>query len=267
MIDFHNHVLPNADDGPKEMKVSLDMLRCASDQGITEIVQTIHYQHPKMEEKNTDYNYLQNKIQQLQENIDKENLGITMHLSAEVFYLPNLLKIKSNPLLTLGNNKYMLIEFSTNIFPQFYEQQFFELQSAGITPIIAHPERYRFIQSDISILDSWIERGYVIQIDAGSFIGNFGNKTQNFVFKMIENGYIHIIGSDAHNNKKRNFCIKEVYDFLSDKYSLDSVNHLKKNVINILKGKRVDNILFKKKKENKGKIVYNLIKKVSKLLK
>ena len=58
MIDFHNHIIPNVDDGPKEIDESLDMLRTASKQGITEIVQTVHFQHPKMEGKNVDYDYL-----------------------------------------------------------------------------------------------------------------------------------------------------------------------------------------------------------------
>ena len=59
MIDFHNHVLPNADDGSKSMEMTLNMLKTASEQGVTQIVNTIHYQHPKMEGKNTDFSYIQ----------------------------------------------------------------------------------------------------------------------------------------------------------------------------------------------------------------
>ena len=57
MIDFHNHILPDVDDGPKVLSESLDMLRHASSQGITEVVQTVHFQHPKMEGKNVDYDF------------------------------------------------------------------------------------------------------------------------------------------------------------------------------------------------------------------
>mgnify|MGYP001272550765 FL=1 len=62
MIDFHNHVLPNVDDGPKTIEESMSMLRYASNQGITDIVQTVHFQHPKMEGRNVDFNYLKNQI-------------------------------------------------------------------------------------------------------------------------------------------------------------------------------------------------------------
>ena len=128
MIDFHNHVLPGVDDGPKEIDESLDMLRTASKQGITEIVQTVHFQHPKMEGKNVDYDYLIKKVNNLQNQIDQENLNIKIHLSAEVFYLPNLLEISKNPLVTIGDGKYMLIEFKTNIFPTGYEEELYSLQ-------------------------------------------------------------------------------------------------------------------------------------------
>ena len=60
MIDFHNHVLPNLDDGAKSMEMTLDMLREASNQGIKKIVNTVHFQHPKMDGKNTDYDYISN---------------------------------------------------------------------------------------------------------------------------------------------------------------------------------------------------------------
>ena len=56
MIDFHNHVLPNVDDGPKTIEESIEMLKLASNQGITDVVNTVHFQHPKMDNKNRDYN-------------------------------------------------------------------------------------------------------------------------------------------------------------------------------------------------------------------
>jgi len=236
MIDFHNHVLPNVDDGPKTIEESIDMLRHASSQGITEIVQTVHFQHPKMEGKNIDYEYLLMKTKEIQDKINEENLNIKLHLSAEVFYLPNLVEISVNKLVTVGNKKYMLIEFSNNIFPDKYEEEFYKLQKTGITPIIAHPERYRFIQNDLNILDMWKDRGFIIQIDAGSILGHFGVRTKKNAIEMINKGCVHIIGSDAHKNKKRNFCLKEAYDFLENNYSADLVNILKNNVIAIISG-------------------------------
>ncbi len=243
MIDFHNHVLPNVDDGPKTIEESMSMLRYASNQGITDIVQTVHFQHPKMEGRNVDFNYLKNQIKILQSNIDKNELSINMHLSAEVFYLPNLIEISKNPLVTIGNQKYMLIEFKSNIFPFGYEDEFYKLQMNGITPIIAHPERYRFVQENVNILETWINRDYVLQLDAGSIIGKFGKNIKEISNIIITNGYIHLIGSDAHNCRKRNFCIKDTYDFIEKKISKELVSFLKNNCINILNGNPINNLL------------------------
>ena len=251
MIDFHNHVLPNVDDGPQFIDESLDMLRCASKQGIKKVINTVHFQHPKMENKNVDNKYLLNQLDILQKAINDNNIDIELYLAAEVFYLPNLVEISSNPILTIGLGKYMLIEFTTNIYPTGFENILFDLQIKGITPIIAHPERYRFIQKDIKILESWLDKGYILQVDAGSVLGFFGLKTKGITLKMIKNGFIHLMGSDAHNNKKRNFCLSDAYDEVAKLTSIDFVNMLKQNSSNLLDGKKIEKISSNIMTENK----------------
>ena len=258
MIDFHNHILPNVDDGPETIEESIEMLRCAEKQGITDVVNTVHFQHPKMYGKNVDYDYLKGVVNNLQLTLDNINIKIKIHLSAEVFYLPNLLEISSNPLLKIGDGKYMLIEFKSNIYPTGYENEFFKLQNAGITPIVAHPERYRFIQSDIEILDDWINRGYVIQVDAGSITGVFGLKTKDVAVSMLEKNFVHIIGSDAHDVKKRNFNLKEAYDFIEQRYNVEYVAYLKKNSKRVIKGKNIKEIFLY---ENKKMTIFRYIVK------
>lgn len=252
MIDFHNHVLPNVDDGPTSMDESLDMLKYAHKQGIKEIVQTVHFQHPKMEGKNVGFDYLINEKNKLQLEIEKNNLDIKIHLTAEVFYLPNLVEVSKNPLVLFGNKKYMLIEFRSNIFPFGYEKQIFDLQSTGITPVIAHPERYRFVRNNINILNEWINKGYVLQLDAGSLLGNFGKNIEKISQEMIKKGLVHLIGSDAHNNKKRNFCIKQAYDMIKPKHLVEI---FKKNSEKILVGDEV--ISYKGLKVNFINKIYN----------
>ena len=262
MIDFHNHILHDVDDGPKSIDISIDMIREASRQGVTDIVNTVHFQHPKMYNKNVSLDFLNNKKKELEKILNDENININIHLSAEVFYLPNLVEISDNPITTIGNKKYMLIEFTSNIFPKNYEKEFYDLQMSGITPIIAHPERYRFIAENLDILKEWIDKDYVIQVDCGSILGHFGIKTKIIAEKMIENSFVHLIGSDAHNNKKRNFCIMQAYNLIEEKTSSDYVSILKSNVDKILIGEKVDMMDLPYLKENKVFINYiNIIKK------
>ena len=245
MIDFHNHVLPNVDDGPKHLEESLSMLINAHNQGITDVVQTVHFQHPKMEGKNIDYDYLQEKIKKLELEINKHELDIKIHLSAEVFYLPNLSEIADNKFFYFGNDRFMLIEFSSTIFPMNYEKEIYKIQNIGVKPIIAHPERYRFVQNDLGVLDKWLAKDYILQLDAGSFLGLFGKKTKEIAYKIIDNYGLHLIGSDAHNNKRRNFCLLDAYNSLEKKYTIELVNKLKDNAKLLLSGIKPELIQIK----------------------
>ena len=86
MIDFHNHIIPNLDDGSKSIDMSISMLKEAESQGITDIVNTVHYQHPKMENKNTSYDFIINKINEFQKIADSHNIRIKIHAASEVFF-------------------------------------------------------------------------------------------------------------------------------------------------------------------------------------
>jgi len=191
-----------------------------------------------MESKNTSYDFVQTELDKLNLELAKQNININIHLGSEVFFKFNLTKILDNPLTTIGNSKYMLIEFQRLSFPEGYEDEIFKLQLQGITPIIAHPERYRPIQKDLNILKRWIERGYLIQIDCGSILGNFGKETQICSTSMVENELCHIIGSDAHNDRHRNFLLEDTYKILDRKIGLKATNILKNNSKSILSGEK-----------------------------
>ena len=85
----------------------------------------------------------------------------------------------------------------------------------GVNPIIAHPERYIPVQENIITVYDWLNSGCLIQVDAGSVLGNFGSKIKNVSEKIIKNGWCQIVGSDAHNDKKRNFCLNDANNIIS----------------------------------------------------
>ena len=241
MIDFHNHVLPGVDDGSKNMEMTLNMLRTASNQGVKKIINTTHLQHPKMEGKNTDFEYIQDISKKVINEAKYNGIDIDIKIASEVYYLPNLCELIDNPLATINN--YMLIEFPAIIVPNNFEETFFQLKLKGITPILAHPERYRFVQEDVGKLERLKEMDVLFQIDAGSIIGHFGNKTKKTSMNMLTMGYCHLIGSDAHNDKRRSFCLKDAYSIIN---SDEAVSTLKKNSENLFSGKgAIQDVRFK----------------------
>ena len=249
MIDFHNHIIPDLDDGSKSVEMSLNMLKEAQSQGITEVINTVHFQHPKLYAKNTSYDFIINEVKKMEEIANSNNINIKIHAASEVFFQFNLTEIIDNPITTFGNNKYMLIEFNTLFFPIGYEEELFKLQIKGITPIIAHPERYRAVQKNVDIVKKWIERGFFIQIDCASILGGFGKKTQNAAIKLLENGLCHLVGSDAHNDKKRNFLLKPALQKISEIINQDAVCIIKNNSTQILNGHDCNNYSFNSNKK------------------
>ena len=262
MIDFHNHLIPQIDDGSKSIEMSIDMLLEAQKQGITDVVSTIHYQHPKMDGKNTEYSFVNDKRLQLQQILDKKKINIKIHLGAEVFYLPNLTKILDNPIVTIGDGKFMLIEFQTKMFPPSYLLELYKVQEMGITPVIAHPERYLGVQENPKLCGEWINRGFVLQLDCGSILGHFKTKCKETAIKLIQEGYIQLIGSDAHNNKKRNFCLKPAYDYIEELFGIDVVKKMKNNSSLLLDGKKPQIIRsadFKYSRKSKKGIIDKIV--------
>jgi len=209
LIDFHNHILPGVDDGAATLEQSLSMLRSAADLGITEVVNTVHFQHPKVEGREVSIAELRLKMTALQEELQTRNIPVQLHLGAEVFYLPNLLQLQDQPPCTLGQGRYMLIEFALHSLPEGYQQVLFALKMAGVTPIIAHPERYRPIQEDVGIARHMVRAGALIQIDAGSLLGTLGQRAYKSSRELLRQRLCHFIGSDAHDDKKRNFCLPQ----------------------------------------------------------
>ena len=261
MIDFHNHILPDVDDGSKSIEMTLDMLRSAESQGITEIVNTVHFQHPKMENKNVDYDFIQDKVKMIQSILKDSDIKIKIHSASEVFYLPNLTNILDNPITTFGKGKYMLIEFQTLLLPDSYKDEFFKLQLKGITPVIAHPERYLKVQNDLKILEEWINLGYIIQIDCGSVLGKFGKDAKIASHYIIKNNLCHLIGSDAHNNTKRNFCLLDAYQAINNLAGEDYIIYLKNNSQAIIKGEKISLPLIGVKQVSHQKNKFSILKK------
>ena len=240
MIDLHNHIIPNLDDGSKSLNMSLAMLKHAADQGITDVVNTVHYQSPRMDGKTVEYDLVKNKVKRLQGELDENDIFIKLHIGAEVFYLPNLMELKDNPLLTFDHGKYMLVEFPFEQVPNGCDEVFFQLKLAGVTPIIAHPERIKPIQKDLSIVRRFIRGGCVIQIDAGSLTGSLGSSSEKAVLELIRQGCCHIMGSDAHDDNRRNFLLADALEIAKEIMGEKAVDMVTVNPQNILLGEPIE---------------------------
>ena len=214
MVDIHNHILPNVDDGSKSINMSLKMMKHAFDQGVTDVVNTTHFQHPLFMDIDHSIERIENIKSSLQKKLYENDIFIEIHLGYEVYYYENLLKIIEQPLVTMGKGKYILIEFAPHNIPSSQKSTLFELKMNGVTPIIAHPERYKAVQENLNLIYDWINSGCLIQIDCGSLLGLMGKKAKKASLSIIKEKCCHILASDAHNDTNRNFCIKDAYNIV-----------------------------------------------------
>jgi len=262
MIDIHNHILPNIDDGSISMEMSLEMLEHAANQGITDVVNTVHYQHPKVEGLDISYKRIIKQINLLQLELEKKSISIKIHPGAEVFYLPNLVELIKDPLATIGRGKYMLIEFHPYHLPKDHKKTLFNLKMAGVTPIIAHPERYKKVQKDLNKVLEWIDAGCLIQVDAGSLLGTLGKEAKRVSEKIIKNQWCQVLGSDAHDNKKRNFNLKDAFQIVEKWIGKDASSLVYKNPKAILEGRNIKVEPIIKGNKDKGSFWRKFIKTI-----
>jgi len=213
MIDIHCHILPGLDDGPESFETSCAMAEMAIADGITHVIATPHAHPahafvPELVRKRRD------EIQALFEGRLIFATGCDFHLSFE-----NLQDIRQEPSrYTLNQKNYLLVEFADYSIPASLDQSLHELQLAGLTPEITHPERNPLIRAKPERLFRWLRQGCYTQLTAQSLHGKFGNAAQEVSHEWLQGGAVHFLASDAHNTTTRPLRLKETFEYVEKKF-------------------------------------------------
>ena len=225
MIDMHSHIIPNVDDGSKSIEASINMLLEEIKFGVTDVICTPHYRRHMFETLAKDVNL---SFFNLQEEIKKRDLPINIYLGQEIFihslngFKRTLDMLDNNEIFTFGNTKYILIEFSYTEDIDITEAVYMACVR-GYKPIIAHIERYKYIDSIDKVVDI-IESGALIQINASSIVGKDGLKTKKFIKSLVKNDYINFVSSDIHASRIN--YLEKAYKYVSKKFSKEIADNL-----------------------------------------
>jgi len=237
LIDIHTHILFDVDDGPKNESDSLNMLKQAAMEGITDIVCTSHAMHPQY---HVQYSKVEEQVSALQQLLQDHQISITLHTGHEVRLNDELLpRLQQKQLHTLAHSHYILLELPSNTIPAYTKEMIRRLKSAGYTPILAHPERNHAIRENPKRLDDLILEGAFTQITTGSLTGLFGKEVQRLSLALVRANYIHTIGSDAHNVSTRKFCYQAALQYLAKKNEVEVVDRLLMNNASVLANKPI----------------------------
>lgn len=220
MIDMHSHILPAVDDGAQTEQDSLDMARVAIENGISTIVATPHHMNRTYDNTKTD---IESNVGILNQLFQAHNLDIEVIPGQEVRIYGEIIEdIEKGEILPINNSKYILVEFPSDTVPHYTEQLFYDMQVAGYTPIIAHPERNRELLNNHRKMFELVRNGALSQVTAGSLLGAFGKQMQQFSYQLIEANLTHLIASDAHNTTSRTFNLHEAYEAIKSKYGAET---------------------------------------------
>lgn len=214
MIDVHSHVIPFVDDGSGSLERSLTLLETAEKDGVTDIVCTPHYRRSSFE---TDKATIKENFELLRlHNTTKINL----YLGQEIAYNPSVFrKIDSGELLTYNGSKYILLEFHYVDYVDISGVAF-ECRIRGLTPVIAHVERYEYLTADD--VEEIRESGALIQMNASSLMR--GSHYRSVAKKYLKRDLVDFIASDIHVG--RNYCMSKAYEFVKKKYGAERAENL-----------------------------------------
>jgi len=219
MIDLHCHILPGIDDGAPDLAESLAMARVAVADGITVTACTPHI-YPGMYEN--DAVGIRAAISALRIALDQAGIPLQLVEGADVHLTPDLVAgLRSGRIPSLNGSRYFLFEPPHHVAPPRLENVVFDLVSAGYVPILTHPERLSWIDNNYPMFAKLVKGGAWMQLTAGAITGRFGGRPKYWAERMLDEGLVHIVATDAHRADKRPPLLAEARDAVAKRSSDD----------------------------------------------
>ena len=237
MIDVHSHLVYGVDDGSRDLEETMAILKEAKKAGFTDIILTPHYMEDYYMVPSED---IEKRIDIMKDEANK--IGIELYQGNEIYATENIVKlIEEKEAVSLNNSRYVLFELPMQTKPMNLDEVVYIILESGRIPIIAHPERYRYVQEDPNILLDYINQGVLFQANYGSITGHYGKEIKETVKKLLTHNMIHFLGSDNHRTHSVYREIPEAMQILEKWVGADMVNELTtENPSHILKNKEIE---------------------------
>tara|TARA_B100000683_G_C12437310_1_gene534455 strand:- start:422 stop:1204 length:783 start_codon:yes stop_codon:yes gene_type:complete len=211
LVDMHSHLIPGIDDGVETYEEAIEIIKSMMHAGYRKLITTPHVMsdgYPNTTE------IILSGFETLKNKVEEEGLEIDLEVAAEYYvdaHFESL--VNKGDILTIGDNN-VLIEFSYLNKPINYKDILVTLFEKGYKPILAHPERYVFLQNDKSGFDELKDMGVQFQLNLFSLIGLYDRASQYHGRRLIEKEMVDYLGTDIH----RSHQIKHFKRALSSRY-------------------------------------------------
>jgi protein-tyrosine phosphatase len=201
MIDLHCHILHGIDDGASDLSVSLAMARMFVADGVSIVACTPHILPGLYHNTGPQ---IRSAIEALKFELAGADIPLRLVTGADVHITPQFVQgLQDGTLLALADSRYVLVEPPHHVAPVRLDQMFFDLLVAGYVPILTHPERLKWIDAHYPLVQRLAASGVWMQITAGSLAGTFGRSAQYWSERMLDEGIVHLLATDAHDTSRR----------------------------------------------------------------
>lgn len=204
-VDLHSHLIPGVDDGVKTLDESVALIQEFVSLGYTKLITTPHISE----------SYFPNSVTILKEGhakvqlaLREKDIQIEFQLGAEYMIDGSLLAALKEKEELLSWDGHLLVESSFHNKPMILDETFYEIQSLGLLPVYAHPERYPYFFKKWDELATLRARGILFQINIGSFAGLYGPEVKKMANGLLKRGMIDFLASDAHGNNHMEYLRK-----------------------------------------------------------
>ena len=230
MVDIHSHILPGIDDGAKNVTVSVKLLEMLKKQNVTDVFATPHF-YPQTDNAAEFHQKVEYAFSELSIATSKLDLP-KVHLGCEMLYFKGIGNSDAIGQFCYENSKHLLLEATDDCINDAFFEDIYKLKSKwGITPIIAHIERYCGARKFDDLIDYVTNNGIMTQINASSFTFKPYLKEINYLIKC---NAVTFIGSDAHSVEHRPPKFNEAFSIIESQYGDEYKNKLISNAQNLL---------------------------------
>lgn len=209
------------------------MARIAVADGIETVACTPHIKAGVYDNTASD---IKRRIARLRGAIEQADLPLELVSGADVHLSADLVsQIQAGRVPTLNNTRYFLLEPPEKILPPRFEDFVFSLTVAGYVPILTHPERLAWIESRYDLIERLGRAGILMQLTAGSLTGRFGRRPRYWSERMLDEGKVHLLATDAHDTRRRPPLLAEARDVVERRCGAEEAGRLvEENPLRIL---------------------------------
>lgn len=196
--DMHCHLVPKVDDGSKCIEESVECMKALASVGYKKMILTPHFQTPRFENDEDDIvrRYEEMKRQAADMGVEINICGIGGEYRIDSGFAKRL----ENPRFLQIGGKYVLVEFSLHQQMMGCDEMIFDMQMKGYEVILAHPERYPYLNVGGSRMEQLKNQGVFFQVNVLSLGGFYGEEAKRRAFEMVEGGLVEFLGTDTHNS-------------------------------------------------------------------